>query len=259
MKKTVHSRSKSRWLVSGILGLGSVALAATGFSVWVVSNSIVETEGDIGINYVDTAENNSVQLNATIADDESLTITETYTEDDYKGSGKRYVTNAEDTEHPLDLSVTISEISVTAGSSWLNQNTVSGLQVSIAAWTKSDDTDATTTGTDLIHSRDGEDLTYIELDTDTTKLSFVNDDFTTTGNTGTYTVSGDWTVKFKWGSFFNYESPCTYYNTVLNDNSVDPTTQNLDYITQELNTMHDNLTDTVITLKIELLSETSGN
>ena len=261
MKRTI-TKTRNRRVFGISMAFACLALTSTGFSVWIISNSIVETEGKVSIDYVDTAENQTVQLNATIDEEESLTITEKYSDDDYTGGGTCYVTN--DSEDETDFEVTISNVSVTAGSSYLASHTITGIEVTMYSWVDGSNNavvwQPTDTSDDLIGSRTGSDTyTYIELDTDTTKLSFVNDDFTTTGNTGTYTISGAWTVKFKWGSFFNYESPCTYYNTVLNDGSVDPTTQNLDYITQELNTMHDRLDNSTLTISISLVYEDNAN
>ncbi len=260
MKKTVHSRSRSRWLVGGILFIGAAALAGTGFSVWIVSNSVVETEGKVSIDYVDTAENQTVQLNATISDTESLSITEKYAKEDYKGNGTCYVTNNSDED--TDFEVTISGISVTAGTSYLESHKITGIEVTMYTWVNSSGNavvwQPTDTDDDLLGSRSGDSYTYIELDTDTTKLVFGNDNFKTQGGSSnaTYSYDNDWKVSFKWGSFFNGVSPCTYYNTVLNDeNGVAPTIANLDNVTSELNTMHENLTDTVITLSIKLITE----
>lgn len=81
MRKKVMSTSKRKWIVSGLLGFGAVALLTTGFATWVVG--VQKTKTDVEIDStVEGTKNSMINITVDFANptvDAKVVFSEKYT------------------------------------------------------------------------------------------------------------------------------------------------------------------------------------
>ncbi len=268
MKKEINSKSRRKWIRGGLAAFASVALLTTGFAVWVVGVQKDKVNGDIGVT-VDTAQNESVLFNATLDNtDKSITLGET------AKITEGFVKNNDVTG---DLKVTFSKFEISVGQAVVNNFN----QLKLSLITKPDEANGgkfdnvefadnkagtaklDTTLTD--EQRPAEDATYFDLVTETIDLP--TSDITptssegiafsrkTTGSVVKYELVNKNVELFKWGTFFNSKSPCTFYNEVLANAQ---TPENADKVQGELADMATKYAGKHICLYMELAKEATA-
>lgn len=269
MKKEINSKSRRKWIRGGLAAFASVALLTTGFAVWVVGVQKNKVNGDIGVT-VDTAQNESVLFNAILDNtDKSITLGETAT------ITEGFVKNNEATG---DLKVTFSKFEISVGQAVVNNFN----QLKLSLITNPDEAnggkfdnvefadnkagtaklDTTLTG----EQRPAKDATYFDLVTETINLPTTEGaastssqglafSRTTTGSVVKYELATKTVELFKWGTFFNSKSPCTFYNTVLAN---EQTPENADKVQGELADMAAKYAGKHICLHMELAKKATA-
>lgn len=249
MKKEMNSKSKRKWIMGGVIAFCSVALLSTGFAVWQVGVNQASKEGEISVS-VDTAQNNSVKIDAALSDStiklaESAAINTGFVTSDATDG---------------DFSVTFSSFEITMGSDAYTSNSYKFVKFSIQAAAGDYVDNKTASGANSFSDLDSDrgdsyfDLavTYMELESES------DSKFTAKKTNAPY--SFDLTSKtvelFKWGSFFDNSSPCTYYNKLLTAEA-NQTPENAQKVTDELTAMNTKYTNKKISLKIELVASAS--
>lgn len=235
MKKSLRSSSKRKRVINGALAFGAVALLTTGFATWIIGVQNNSTSASSGIT-VETATNQSVELTATLSEDNTI----------YLGETEKVETGVVKENNPKgDLSITFSTVTLKYGDEWLtseNASDITGLSVRFA---KSSDkltggigqneANNLTDEDDLIEKRDGGSYTYIDVDSEaSTKFAKSEASESTEGNLNVLTWSNI-TLTFKWGSFFEHISPANYYNSKFDTSSA--TSDDTQKIQSELDAM----------------------
>lgn len=233
MKKEINSKSRRKWVVTGIAAFASIALLTTGFAVWVIGNATTEKSNNVGVS-VNTAENKSLDFTFSLTDS-----TITLAEGTVVNTG--FVQEQTAVTDPLKVTYTGS---ITFGAEF-DTTTYTKIQFEIVA---SDDatTTASVVATNNTTGKHQDNQSYIaapaDLSIDLTSATDNND------GTKSLALTGD--LLFSWGNYFNNQSPCTYYNTEFTGD--DCTAANAAKIKKELDAMHDQLDGKTIGLKATL-------
>ena len=280
MKKEINSKSRRKWIRGGLAAFASVALLTTGFAVWVVGTSKTGDDKDVQVK-VDTAQNNSISFNLTLAT-KTIKLEESTTTAAANASGKPLVnvsTNkgegAAFVATPMTLSAsytikygaaydfkfkTIHFSIATAGNEGesnfdTNYATNKVLAENVKMGTtkkKSEDAEAITKN--FARAASTTDYTYFEAPKD-----YTISETATGAEGGNKTITGTISLEFTWGTFFGSKaSPATYYNDWANSKNINSVTDTnitdalTEEVTQEMNAMHSQLDGKKIRLKAEL-------
>jgi len=205
MKRELNSRSRRKWVAGGVLAFGSVALLSTGFATWVIGANKAYGEHEIGVT-VDSVQNNSILVSSTISSSDVLRLAEP----ESITNGK--IVNADVTDETKeDLKVTVS-MTVKLGGNATAPTTVSASLPAKKYNTEIDSGNAKlSVSTDTVGGRSSSPWTYLELKNTTITPTWGTPTTEPGSNLKVYEVSFD--VEFKWGSFFNNQSPLVFYNT----------------------------------------------
>lgn len=263
MKKELKSKSKRKWILGGIAAFSSIALLTTGFSVWVVGSQKKEDTGDVNVT-VDTSKNDSVKFTMDISTDNSIELKESSAID------IGFVTNSESVSNPLQISATFTlefgsshqianykEIQFSIEEPGAGEDGYASVKVSEDYNLFKNTELSKTESENKVKVRETGNFTYLDapekvtIITDGDKFATTSDD---SSSTKKYTCTT--TLEFKWGSFFNNQSPCTFYNGKFSDTQ-DQTVENAEKINKELNAMHTQLNGKKIHLKATLVENTS--
>ena len=236
MKKSLRSSSKRKWVINGALAFGAVALLTTGFATWIIGVQNNSTSASSGIT-VETATNQSVELTATLSEDNTI----------YLGETEKVETGVVKENTPKgDLSITFSTVTLKYGDEWLASENASDIKCLNVRFATSGDNltggigqnnaNNLTDSADLINQRNSESYTYIDVDSNaSTKFSkTAAGEPTKEGNLNVLTWSNI-TLTFEWGSFFGHDSPANYYNSIFNTSKV--TSGDIQNIQSELDAM----------------------
>ncbi len=249
MKKEINSKSKRKWIMGGLAAFASVALLTTGFAVWIVGSSKTDDSKDVNVT-VDTANNKSIVFTWNAGADSAIELKEASAVTDGKIVN---VSSADDVAtNPLQISYAASTI--TFGTSY--DFKFKSIQFSIEE-PKAEGTDYASVkavGNKLTgdYARKTGDYTYIAAPK---ALSIASLNPVESGNTKTITLPAG-TLDFSWGTFFDSESPATFYNTkYANEDDQTKLAKAADEITTELTDMYKQLNGKKIKL-VATLSET---
>lgn len=266
MKKDLKSKSKRKWIVGGVLLFGGVALLTTGFATWAIG--VNQTKQNLGTSVtVEGTVNESVKLTVTPVD-MNVSVSENHPHVD----GEIFYTND---EVATDFKVIVN-IKLEIGADYYanNLSSINKIQFSfIDSWeglTKPkgyvSETDKTAArkinapGNEKTHKSG--DYEYITIPANSSLAipalkadhNSIADDASNPANftyTGSKTGSKVFTVEnleitlFDWGSYFDFKSPCTYYNKLYNDSGyqtekglrITDSAEDIDIVYNEMNAM----------------------
>lgn len=234
MKKEINSKSRRKWIRGGLAAFASVALLTTGFAVWVVGSNKTADKGDVDIT-VDTAENNSIIFTFNLGDDKSIELKEATATTD------GHIINTKDGDVATDpLKITYNQSTIKYGKSYtFNFQSIQFSILEPAEEEKAEFASVKVTDSKLTGAgqRTGKEFTYIEAPKaiDISQLTAVEN-----GNTKTLSIPTG-SLEFSWGSFFENDSPVTFYNKKYKDVTDDEAlTTAADEITTELDNMRKN-------------------
>ena len=248
MRKKVMSASKRKWIVSGLLGFGAVALLTTGFATWVVGVNKSNTTIDPSTT-VEGTKNSMINLSLSFAteDDKKVCVSENNT----TGTFIKTETESPSTDFVVKPTIKI-EIGRSLGQEAqgvtfeLGYKEVLDSYFPLANSAKHDasaiDKNKVLISTDTkTHKAKTEPYTYFDISdksaltipafSDTTKWKTVSNDGTKTtlsgldgnewgavytSNSIVYTLTKEITL-FTWGSFFGGVSPVSYYDDLYNN------------------------------------------
>ena len=211
MKKDLKSKSKRKWIVGGVLLFGGVALLTTGFATWVIGVNRTTQNNNANVT-VQGTENESVKLTVELTDS-TITVSEKHT----KAANEIIGTKAEEKETDFKIGL---KITIEAGAAYVNANNITGVNFSWGAGKdtiqiKDGDVETNVTSNNLVNAsetnyRAAGPYTYLDINKETISIN----DFTSssTGSVSKWTYTGAEVEMFKWGTFFDHRSPCTYYN-----------------------------------------------
>lgn len=256
MKKNTNLTSRRKWVLTGVMGFAGVALLTTGFATFIVGNMNNTAAEDIGVT-VDTVQNKSVELTVDLTDSDII-LKETTS----KGTSTDIVQSDAVDATALDI---VGNITVKYGDSFFNKDTQNmSLVFSLKYLTGSENDSHTHNQKNLIKDAGNaittyrtqektasstaegtlDSWTYIEAPA---AIDLTNETPTEEGNLNVITLNAK-TLSFTWGSFFNKQSPVTYYNSL---EFIDKTTAS-DQITSELNAMLTAMNDNTLELTAEV-------
>lgn len=248
MRKKVMSTSKRKWIVSGLLGFGAVALLTTGFATWVVGVNKSNTTIDPSTT-VEGTKNSMINLSLSFANDadKKVCVSEGNTGGTFikteAGSpatdfaikpsfkieiGRSLNLEAKLVTFELGYKDVLDKYFPLAGKGNVHQDdTVDKNKVTISAATKT-------------HKAQTEAYTYFDISEDSTlnipaftdaskwEKNKTATETTLTGKDGNdrnavytsnsivYTLTKEVTL-FKWGTFFGGKSPVEYYDSLYNN------------------------------------------
>lgn len=273
MRKKVMSTSKRKWIVSGLLGFGAVALLTTGFATWVVGVNKSNTTIDPSTK-VDGTVNKMVSLTVKFesGDDKDVSISE-----NSPAGEDKFISNPEGAE--TDFTVK-PHIKIEVGKS-LNQ-LPSGIEFKLGYKELMDTTFKLATGE--THPDTPVDSNKVVLGTDTkthkagsyeyfkidakanitlpllssdsdwinassegtiktyTGKSPATNGWTVTETSNSYTYSSNNAIKlFDWGSFFDGKSPVEFYDGLYKTGKdglkLENTADDIDFVVNEMTDM----------------------
>lgn len=255
MKKNTNLTSRRKWVLTGVMGFAGVALLTTGFATFIVGNMNNTAAEDIGVT-VDTVQNKSVELTVSLTDS-TIILNETEEE----GTSTDIVQSDAVDATALDIA---GNITVKYGDSFFNKETQNmSLVFSLKYLTGSEKDPHPNNQKNLIKDAGNaigttyrnqaktasstaegtlDSWTYIEAPA---TVDLTNETPTEEGNLNVITLKAK-KLSFAWGSFFDGQSPVTYYNSL---EFADKTTASVQ-ITSELNAMY-----TAMTTTLELTAE----
>ena len=255
MKKSIKKSSRRKWVVGGVAFFGSIALLTTGFATWVVGVNDNDESSTVNVN-VETTENASVSFTMTYASGESADNTITIDEpDNYSFEGEKII-NPGEGESKFDFTVTFESVDITIGHGAQEKNGYDGIEFAITGTNN----EIQSAGNKLGTARSGGSWTYLAAPETKTfeELKLVKAD-----EDGTSAIT--WTgsnveIAFDWGTFFDGDTPCTYYNTLYNGgnlSSIGNDNAIVDAIYSEMSAMETAFTTTkTITLTATLVDTT---
>lgn len=248
MRKKVMSTSKRKWIVSGLLGFGAVALLTTGFATWVVGVNKSNTTIDPSTT-VEGTQNSMINLSLSFAteDDKKVCVSENNT------TGTFIKTKAESPATDFVVKPTIKiEIGRSLGQEAQGVTFELGYKEALDKYfplankakheaSTVDENKVLVSSDTKTHKAQTDPYTYFDISnesaltipafSDTTKWKTVSTDGGKTTLTGldtnkwdaaytsnsiVYTITKEITL-FAWGSFFGGVSPVTYYDGLYNN------------------------------------------
>lgn len=247
MRKKVMSTSKRKWIVSGLLGFGAVALLTTGFATWVVGVNKSNTTIDPSAT-VEGTKNSMINLSLSFVtdDDKKVCVSEKNTDGTFIKTeenspetdfvvtptikieiGRSLGQEAQGVTFELGYKDVLDTYFPLANKELHKESDIDRNKVSISEATKT-------------HKVQAEPYTYFDISeksaltihafSDDTKWQATTDSSKTTltgiggnewgavytSNSIVYTLKKDITL-FKWGSFFGGVSPVAYYDGLYNN------------------------------------------
>ena len=253
MKKSIKKSSRRKWVVGGVAFFGSIALLTTGFATWVVGVNDNNESPNVNVN-VETTENASVSFTMTYASanpDNTITIDEPKP---YSFDGNKII-NPGEGESKFDFTVTFESVNITIGHAAQKNNGYDGIKFAITGTNNEIESEGNKLGT----ARSG-DVPWTYLAAPATK-TFEELGLTDVDGTSAITWTGSKVpITFGWGTFFDGDTPCTYYNTLYNGNrlsSIGDDSKIVDAIYSEMSAMETAFTTTnTITLTATLVDTT---
>lgn len=234
MKKQTKLEKRRKTVLGAVLGFGAVALLTTATATWIIAVNNLHANSDVAVT-VDTVKNNSVSLTLG-TDTTGMTLKLGEEEEITSTSNANAVVTTEGlASFGAKFEITLPTVTLEYGSEWLAENETPVLNISISykdganannlalsSYTPSDGASSSNAegGADLINKRQQIDTTYENggsnyweyITLETTRIELVkgnqsNGIFTST-NVGK-------TVTFDWGSYFDSNSPATFYNNLF--------------------------------------------
>lgn len=215
MRKKVMSTSKRKWIVSGLLGFGAVALLTTGFATWVVG--VQKTKTDVEIDStVEGTKNSMINITVDFVNpevDAKVVFSEKYNKNGFVN-----------TEGEVDTDFKITpRIKIEIGK---GQNKKAD-KISFKLGYKTGEETATDVDNNKVLIKDADTKTHFKSETayeyfeiaDASKEITIPDasdgvwKITKNANSYVYEFNQEITI-FKWGSFFNHQTPGQYYDSL---------------------------------------------
>lgn len=251
MRKKVMSTSKRKWIVSGLLGFGAVALLTTGFATWVVG--VQKTKTDVEIDSTVEGTKNSM-INITVDFANPTVDAKVVFSEKYSGS----FVNTEG-EADTDFKIT-PRIKIEIGK---GQNKKAD-KISFKLGYKEGKETATDVDNNKVLIKDADTKTHFKSETayeyfeiadaskEITIPNATDSDWKITENANSYVYEFNQEITiFKWGTFFNHQTPGEYYDSLYEnglkvESSRDPklktlsnTQEDADFVVEEMNRMKD--------------------
>lgn len=237
---SIKKRNKKISII--IVGCATVAVASVGFSSWVIG--LFQPEVDLSVTNVtvDGTKDETKYINIVIKPDDVLKIGEikSITEED---TGEIFVENG---ISDLEIEITNFEIAFNKNNSFEKVDFVLSVNEngSMSYTAKIDDAFGRTSGSDY---------TYLKINRNSSITSLTDFGYTTIGNYYLYTPNSKSiynSLKFTWGSLFDYKSPTIYYQNQFDSaTSVQEKLKMLTQMENELTQMKSDLGGKTITLK----------
>lgn len=238
---SIKKRNKKISII--IVGCATVAVASVGFSSWVIG--LIQPEVDLSVTNVtvDGTKDETKYINIVIKSDDVLKIGEitSITEED---SGDIFVENG---MSDLEIEITNFEIAFNKNNSFEKVDFVLSVNENgrMSYTAKIDD---------AFGRSSGSDYTYLEINRNSSITSLTDFDLVATiGNYYLYTPNSKSiynSLKFTWGSLFDYKSPTIYYQNKFDSaTSVQEKLKMLTQMENELKQMKSDLGGKTITLK----------
>lgn len=241
MKKLTKHASRRKWILGGVLAFAGVTLLTVGTATWIVGQDSSSKDENIQVS-VDSVENRSVVLTTSLSDSViELKETEKPAEDGILG--------LEGEATPDALKITFSEIKLTYGNNYFNSDSDS-LKFDFSIKYHDEEGSATNSqnlvkeskiGTKRVQAKTAASIKGASIDS--WEYVAAPEPLTLSGSDGTGGTDSDSglktitytnkTVEFRWGSFFDNSSPCTYYNGLTFDDEL----KAMNDITNELEAM----------------------
>ena len=263
MKKDLKSKSKRKWIVGGVLLFGGVALLTTGFATWAIG--VNQTKQNLGTNVsVQGTVNESVKLTITPVDGTgdamNVSISESHP---VQAADEIFYTKD---EKATDFKIKVKVV-VEIGAEFYANNNITNVTFDFKDWAEDENKpDRYDSSKDVTSKRkvnvgsntkthNKGDYTYIDINTDKTTLTipalnadhnaitgtnpnnFVLGEGSNTTKSKVFTIESLDLEVFKWGTFFNHNSPCEYYNELYKTGKITSQAADVDLVYAEMNAM----------------------
>lgn len=242
MKKDLKSKSRKKWIVGGVALFAGIALLTTGFATWIIGvnqnkndiNTDVEVEGTV---------NESLKLTTSLTESK-IVVSEQHT----KGSDE--LIGTQDNSPATDFDVTC-DFTIEVGKSFLSHNDLTTLSFAFKDTTVAQ---KVTSSADAFAGRTAStEYTYIDIN-DTATITIPTTDgngwtIVDGGSSYTYEYKGTITL-FKWGTFFNNSTPCTFYNAQYTAGTINNSDTDINKVLNEMRAMQTALNGTTLTIEV---------
>ena len=199
-------KNKSKIVLFSVIGLTAISIGTVGFATWITGIKKETMTDNLTVN-VDTSKNDTVLLDATLSSKEII-LKESVT-------GQTYLNTNNSGISPV-LSLNFSTFIVTTSKDY----TFNGVNIALS-FDKSVTDVAVDSNNGIYPTKlfDGSDNTLKKSYITLAKTKFESNEFNIIESSDGNYIEGYNTYKFKttaldfsWGSMFNNESPCTFYN-----------------------------------------------
>lgn len=254
LRKGLLSKGKKKWIIGGALLFGGVSLLTTGFATWIVGinqlrqnlGTVVQVEGTL---------NESVKLTAKASLEENalgINVGENHSK------GPQDIIGNSDGETDFVVSL---DLKIEVGNEYLTKNDITNITfefnyepVEGVENNKTSNNKVNVAANTITHKSG--DYTYLDINEASTievKSTEEGGVFTKTTLPSSlkYQVSALPVNLFKWGTYFDGKSPCTYYNKLFNDSDyktskglgITDSIEDQDLVVSELNALKNALND----------------
>lgn len=270
MRKKVMSTSKRKWIVSGLLGFGAVALLTTGFATWVVGVNKSNTTIDPSTK-VDGTVNKMISLTVEFqsGDDSEVSVTENKTGEFISNSDGKATDFVVKPHIKIEIGKSLDQlpkgIEFSLGYKELMDTTIKtdnadghpktdidNNKVNVTSNTKTHKTgnyeyfkisDKANITLPLLSSTDDWNVASVEGGFNTyTGKGTKNDGWKVTETASSYTYTSNNAIEmFAWGSFFDNVSPVQFYDGLYKTGKdglkLENTADDIDFVVNEMTTM----------------------
>ncbi len=262
MAKSTKMNSRKKWTLGGIGLFLGVALVTTASATYIIGINQTNQNPNVGVD-VDTVTNNSVTFSMKVHEGSRLRVGET----ENTSGDVVVVEDASDTAMQVTFDVTIKY-----GEQYLADGETMTINYSFDYW--SEDTSSANkpllVADGLLSIRGEIDKTvcsteeegvadrwtYVDAPNATAVPTATGSGWTVSTDGNVTTATATLTLTFKWGSFFDNQSPATFYNAKYDPSTI--TAEDAGKIEAELDAMHAALDKKNITLTAEITKAGAG-
>ena len=264
MKKKLRNSSFRKAVINGVLIFGGVALLTTGFATWIIGVNQATANDDVTNVTVDTAEKNNLMLTFSLEGDGTESAVHIGEGPSGEGEGNDFVnmpTGNTATDFLITPKITLevgNDVATKPTKITLDFNYAPGAELGFTNYVKEEDnlkageptTHKDTNNYTLIDINTAGVEKKLTLPTNYTTATTGDENWTVTDKDGVRTLEykGGPIEVFKWGTFFNNETPSKFYNDLYKAGTLKNTSEHVNLVANQLGYLDAGFTGKTIVL-----------
>lgn len=264
MAKSTKMNSRKKWTLGGIGLFLGVALVTTASATYIIGINQTNQNPTVGVD-VDTVENNSIKFTMAVHEGSRLFV----------GESQAALEDVVVVNDPKETAMQVTfDVTIQYGKQYLAEGETMTINYSFDYWGK----DTSSANAPLLVADSGDLLdirgeidktvcstteegvadrwTYVDAPDATAVPTATGSGWTVSTDGNVTTATATLTLTFKWGSFFDNQSPATFYNAKYDPSTI--TAEDAGKIEAELDAMYQALNEKSITLTAEITKAGAG-